>query len=247
MAPFTLRLDTIAVKRCRTLRLADGARARTQNHRFPRFRLTRAEDEQGNSLIFQQPAPFPFDFETSRSVIIFLKPPAQATKKVAHLEGVALVVVPLGRETLEIPDISAAKGVAHSVGRGENAVTLTVQEIERTDKSLFVRFKVLARTPQKQGAGLNPYLSAKFLAASLKLKNAEGRLLSAQSSTNNGNDGELTLGIKFTPEFFPRPGQDWNLWTDLPYPTGPLSLLLDAPSEFVQTQVPFSFSDLPLP
>lgn len=206
----------------------------------PRFRLTRAADAQGNSLLLPaRDDPFPFRFNSwSFPRAVELKVPAAPTPNLAQLEGVAVVVVPTKRETLEIPDIAASKGTAHTFGTGRGAVSLTVEEVKQTGNSLSLRLKVRALGDRDDEGLSSPLLSAELLMGALQLKTADGQILSSGGYGANGGSNELLINAQFVA---PQPaGQNAAA-------PGPLTLLLDAPTEFAQTEVPFSFENVPLP
>ena len=213
----------------------------------PRFRLTRVSDQAGHSLLSGPQGSSPFRFEKWRGPqSVYLKM-ADGARTLTRIEGVAIVVVPTREESLEIPNATEATGIERRFGRGDDAVTLTIEAVKRTVDFVSLRLKIVPIVQDKAGHTHNPLLWAEFVAASLKLKSADGRVLSALNYQTEPGDQDLTVWIGFRPDFVLQPGQQWPIRAEPAYPTGPLTLILNAPTAFVQTEIPFSFSEIPLP
>ncbi len=210
----------------------------------PRIRLSRAEDEAGRSLLLP-PDPNRANSEYgngfSQQIDVFLSAPEKGSHTLAHLEGVATYVLVDKREHWEIADLLKTPNATHTFESGGQNVTASVVGAEKKGATLQLEFQLRAPQGADLNEGKNPLFSFEQISSSLHLRDAKGRTLSSGGYSGSGESNGYTLQLRFP---LSAPGQAGAGATSL---VEPLSLVFDAPTEFVQTQVPFSFSDLPLP
>ena len=219
----------------------------------PRLRVTRADDEQGRSLVLPPIAekkPFYFfsmqGLNGEKADTVALLPPQNDARRLAHLDGVAIYILPGAREIWETPIALDGKfPIEHDFKNSGQDVHLSIQSIERKGENLAVNLVMSAQNSANWGALGNPLFSSSNALGWMHFEDASGAILRAKSEGGGQEGNRMNARATFylpqnmTP--FPRPGVE---------PTKlalPLKFTLDVPTEFVQTEVPFSFSDIPLP
>ena len=241
----------------------------------PRLRITRAEDEQGRALTldkmedrqrFMAPGVNPYLFR--QPLTIRLSQPAADARKLAHLEGVAIYVVPSAREFWEVPDALNAKDVEHEFISNDQTFRAVLQSVTQQGDGVEVKLKITA-APEADLVRLGdprippPLLSLRNVPSAMSLEDANGNILRPSSSNINesSSDGITLVTAQFRQYTVPTRvvfrdgtvvrGNDgtamrFRIASKNPL-APPFKFIFDAPKDFVQTEVPFSFSDVPLP
>jgi len=218
----------------------------------PRIRLTRADDDKGRSLLSKDAAPTMGNFYSFRPQDpIKLLPPQADAQKIAHFEGVTTYVLYSKRETWEVPDVLNAKNVGHDFQNGGQTLRALVQSVQKAGDKLTVNIHI--NGPETNGAAAvpNPFLSFQQIVAAIRLTDAKGRALQPAGYGGHSSGNVYNINANFTlppSQTPPAIGMDGKPMDDeTPTFDGPIKLTFNVPTEFVQTQVPFSFHDLPLP
>ena len=230
----------------------------TRDPRLPvvgpsRVRVTRAEDEQGRSLVpppAAEKAPFYFfssqDSGDAATKTVALLPPQSDARKLMHFEGVVIYVLSGAREKWEIPlALDGKYPIEHDFKNGGQDVRISVGSVERKGENLSVKIGMSAPNNGDWGVLGNPLFSSSDTLSWMHIEDASGAILRA-TSDGGGQEGNKmnARAIFYLPQnmtLFPRNG------TEPAKLTLPLRFVFDAPTEFVQTEVPFSFENLPLP
>jgi len=217
-----------------------------------RIRLTRADDDQGRSLAPEQKQQDMNNvYYGSPLATIGLRSPEADTKSIAHLEGVEVYVLPSKHEIWEVPDALGAKNVSHAFGSNGQTLSATVKDVVRQGNTLTVNFHISGFAVDGDGTVQNPLFHFEQLMAAIQLTDAKGRVLQGGGYGGTSGGNELTINANFilppsqTPPAMGMDGKPMDAET--PTFSGPIKLVFNVPTEFVQTQVPFSFHDLPLP
>ncbi len=229
--------------------------------REPRVRITRAQDDKGRSLLIEDGEPATFDLSGptrrgARSTMqepVAVARPAPDARRLAHLEGVVTWVVPLQTERWEEADLLATPQLRHQFESNGQQIVLTLYS--GMSKSELISLRIQADVPATliEDKTPNPLFNKEQLIKSFYLEDAEGYLL-------RGRDGEGS----FTPDrtqfnAYTRPqltGERNPAFVTPESPTEkpgqhkialPVKWVFEAPKNWVKTEVPFAFSDLPLP
>jgi len=219
---------------------------------WPRIRLLRADDDKGRSLRPEQNPPVPGTFYNfaQQGPVPLLAPQADA-KILARLEGIATYVLPSKHETWEVPDVLNAKNVGHDFQNGGQTLRALVQSVQKAGDKLTVNIRVNGPETKEAAAVPNPFLSFQQIVAAIRLTDAKGRALqqAGYGGNSSGNVYNINANFSLPPSQTPPAiGMDGKPMDDeTPTFDGPIKLTFTVPTEFVQTQVPFSFHDLPLP
>ena len=241
----------------------------------PRLRITRAEDEQGRALTMDKVegrqrsmAPGLNPYLSRQPLTMRLSRPAADARKLAHLEGVAIYVVPSAREFWEVPDALNAKDVEHEFISNDQTFRAVLQSVTQKGDGVEVKFEITA-APEADLVRLgdpripHPLLSLRDVPSAMSLEDANGNILRPSSSNINESrtDGITLVTAQFRQYIVP---------TRVIYGDGtvvrandgavmrfkitaknslapPFKFIFDAPKDFVQTEVPFSFTDVPIP
>lgn len=220
----------------------------------PRVRITRAEDEKGRSFGIENPNHYQIGFGGGMNgpVSVALRPSTSGSQKLAHLEGVAVYVLPTKRHHWEVDDVTNAKDASHDFLFAGQKMMFSIQNAHQSGNTINLDLRL--SSPHKGDNGRNLSFSYALLSSSVHVLDAKGQQLAMSSSGGSRNDNQLTMQAGFsapgrrTPPVAMQNGKMVTLPTpETPILTGPFKLSFDIPTEFVQTQVPFSFSDVPLP
>lgn len=231
----------------------------------PQVRLTRAEDEKGRSLV----APKADDRQRfiyglssfSLSSTRFsqrLLPPAPDARQLARLEGVTIYALGSARERWEVPDALKAKGAEHEFQSNEQTFRAVLQSVAQKEEGFELKFEI--STPvvadlanREMGRSRNPLLSSQSLSRAIRLEDANGKVLRSNGSSSNISSGKVTMTTRFRadnyrPQFEMVNGNFVRIRAAGKEQAAlPLKFIFDVPINYVQTEVPFSFADLPLP
>ncbi len=223
----------------------------------PTIRLTRADDENGRSLLLPQPAPYKYDMMLygNSPIQAQLSAPAEGAQKLAHLEGEATYVLSAKNLTWELPDIVNSKGAAREFPSAGQTIRVEVESAKIGDESVTVNLDVNAwpadeatapqaptETDRAMMGPTNPLLSVDVLLAALRIEDANGQILRSGALKAQIISGEISIQAQFfaTENMYGISNEKLEV-------VGPLKLVFDGPVEWVQTQVPFAFKDVPLP
>ena len=259
--PFQIQLQTLNLSVHKSLQLGDGAYSYANNDYAPRirfdvvpapfvevsaarFRLTRAQDEQGRSLLFVQTDPrfkSPDDDKIwSNSSSFRLAKPAEGAQKIAVIEGVANYVLPAKSESWTVPDLLQTPYAAHDYLSGGQNVRVAVESVRLDDKGeLQLEMEITTDDEGGFAGGFggvrNPIFSTSVFSKNLRIEDAQGHRFYARSTSGGGSE--------------PKMSEKLILLLEDPKATiaPPLKLTLELPTDFVQTEVPFSFTNVPLP
>ena len=228
-------------------------------------RLTRAEDEQGRSLLApinanQQRNEIFSVYQTNRQrqLNLTLLPPAEDAATLAHLEGVVVYALASATERWEIPDLLSAPTWKREFS-GDNrkyAVTISAAPAAaRADGAITLSIEVTADHPAPADQIAPPMLDADAVLNALKLRDSDGLKWNSDLDRSNGehSPNQMKASVTFTPAqgYGGFVQQSIVLGAAQPAPAkapaATLRLTFDAPVEAVQTEAPFSFENLPLP
>ncbi|RYX85855.1 hypothetical protein EON83_03620 [bacterium] len=221
----------------------------------PRLRLTRAEDEEGRSLLLDQRQPstnFNWDAGRATQTSVRLRTIEGGSKKLTHLEGVTVYVLPTRYEKWQVADVLTAKDATHDFQDLRLDLNAARQLGNRLQLDLEVTPPV-GTGVMNNGRPNQTSFSTSQLLSFIKIKDATGQELIQSGYDSNENNGKIKVQMNFVVN--PRTTRPVVIENGQPVRrpltptkiTAPLSLSLNAPVDFVQTEVPFSFSDLPLP
>ena len=221
----------------------------------PQVRLTRAEDEQGRSLVPQldeneiaQNRVNRYNFYGNASyqqqnANVELGTPAPNAKTLANLEGVVVYAVVSKTEKWEVPDLLAAPEWTHSFTSPDGTVALKIAATPNDDETGGLKVKIEATSSnddQTYERVTYPLEQTDPLLAAIRIEDANGVVYHNQGY--NATGGQTTkISTTFLPE------NDAPEEGARPQPKGPFKFVMNAPVEVVQTEVPFAFKDVPLP
>ena len=218
----------------------------------PQTRVTRAEDDQGRSLlpelsegeIFSQ-KPQAYGFYSSRyweqsHASARLLAPAPDAKMLAHLEGNVVYAVVSKREKWEIADVLSAPQWTHSFPSDAGEINVKIQATPTAEGNVKMEIEVSSSRDVPDNQVRQPLMAIQPLIENIRLRDANGVVFRYSGYNSGGRDNLLTLRTTFVPVG----KNDLSATTTL---NGPIRFVLDAPVEVVQTQVPFAFENVPLP
>ena len=197
---------------------------------LPILRLSRAEDEKGRSLLPPPRPMFPgFERRGYGAQFSFsdLRIPAEGAQKLAHLEGTAICAFPTGYEKWEVPDLVNAAGWNYNFQSNNQIYRFEVVKAKREGDKVDVKLEV------------SPPFDSQKIMKRMKLVDAQGHLFDNNGSSSDGSTIEAQFGLS------DRQGADKT--DKQPHPPSPLKLSFEVPTEWVQTAIPFSFENVPLP
>lgn len=212
-----------------------------------RVRITRALDEKGRAL-----EPGPPDWRQNNSIYFWINgvwnspetratllPPAPDARKLAHLEGVAIYVFPTARDRWEVPDALNSKERTHEFTSHGQTVRTEIKSIKRNGDDIDLTIEISNDNPDAWGELGTPLFAIVQAAQWMRFEDANGNVLRSRygNSTNRKKVGDE---IRFSP---PSQRSSASKITIKP----PFKFIFDAPTEWAQTEVPFSFQDVPLP
>ncbi len=223
--------------------------------REPLLEITRAQDDQGRSL---RPEAY-YSINADLSCRVRFGSLSKDACRIAHLDGKVTYVLTSRREMWEVPDVLNAKGVFHDFQINGSSVRASLGESQKTFEGVEIGINIATITPAKQtvntptplGVAVNaPVWQFVNIADLIQVLDAQGHPLRKALFTgvNDGNHLEGALHFFLTPKFVTPPQNGQPLpQRAMPNLAEPLKLTLESPSDLIQTEVPFSFSDIPLP
>ena len=259
VGPFQIQLPRLELLDSKSVQLGDGAALPAPDHRLsvildwtsdpqlqivggPRLRLTRADDEAGRSLLVEETARQSPDYYQANPIRIGLKLPAAGAQTLAHLEGVATYVLPTKLARWEVPDLMATPNAEHQFGSNGETVTVKITRVTRDGANLKLEMQAVASRPLIEGQAANPLIATSSIFNSLRLTQADGRKYISRGGTSTGgakNISDIRADFALGEANLDQIG--------VPNPNDPIRLSLEVPTEWVQTDVPFAFENVPLP
>ena len=224
----------------------------------PQTRLTRAEDEQGRSLVPQldenqraQNRVNRYNFYGNsawerQNATVNLAAPAPDAKTLTHLEGVVIYAVVTKTDNWEVPDLLAAPQWTHTFASPDGTVAVTIAATPNADEDQAggLKLKIEATSSNAdQSYERIPYPLEQVepLIQAIRIVDANGTVY--RSNGYNATGGQNTkISLSLRPE-----NSDVTEEAAQPKLQSPISLVMDAPVEVVQTEVPFAFQNVPLP
>ena len=216
-----------------------------------RPRLTRAEDDQGRSLLPPEERrnrerynAYSFYSRNGSQSNLTLSPPAPDAQKISHLEGVVVHSLVTKTEIWEVPDLMSAPEWTRQFTGGDENFGMTIKPAlakGKPENRVTIAVEVVSNRRLDSNQIPPPMMAANPLVAAIKIRDAKGvELRNSGSSSATGNDGKLT----FTATYYPQSSYyDENSKTL----AMPLSLTFEAPLEVAQVEAPFAFEDVLLP
>ena len=222
----------------------------------PQARVTRAEDDKGRSLVPGPDDKQEYDAQVNRynfygnsawlqkEARLTLNPPADDAKTLSHLEGVVIYAVVTKAEKWEVPDLlSAPQWTRTFDGPDGNVVVKVTATSNAADENGGLQVKIEA-TPsnydEDSEAVVYPLSDAESLLSTMRIVDGNGTVY---RNSGLSADGGPTLSVSAT--FLPEDdGQDAAA---RPQAKSPYKMIMNAPIEIAQTEVPFSFQNVPLP
>ncbi len=217
--------------------------------------ITKAEDEQGRA-IQEHEAPVQLITNSNAWEIgmrnFRFKAPEVGSQKLAHLDGVMICVLPTKYEIWSIGNVLTTQNATHEFKSEGQTVRVTITSVHQQGNNLGLVMKVFVPSAGAEN-GRPHLLSNAQLLRSIRLVDAKGRELKHGSYNLSGNNTEAILQENF---YFPIPTLQFTGGNskvqprplpETPNLTEPVAFTLHTPVECIQTEVPFSFSNLPLP
>ena len=203
----------------------------------PQIKIARADDERGRPFTLTQSTHYLTSSNSFLYHAVEFDPFSMPRKRLAHLAGTGTFLLGLKRKTWEVPDVVIAKKITVEIETAAVPIYISVNVFRNTD-GILVRFELKSRSPVKvenHPEWDNPLLSPQFISF-MRALDAKGQPV----KSSVGSISNIPSGYRFDCHFTTTQG-------NASLPPQPLKLFFDIPTEFVQTEVPFSFSDVPLP
>ena len=226
-------------------------------------KVTRADDDQGRSLILKPDQRNPFRFammgRSGRQLNVTLEPPQPTSRALSHLEGSVICLLAKQYETWEVPDVLNTKDTTHQFDVSGERVRLSIKPTMLADSiALEIQATTSVDTMPNMNIGgprfRNPMMEINQYSSMVRLIDANGQILETNGGGGSSSSKETKAQMNFRPPtkpFVPFVMKDGEKVPGPPPPppvlVGPFKLVIKAPTEIVQTEVPFSFSNLPLP
>ena len=203
-----------------------------------RLRVDTAVDENGVSLLRErQPDPPPgsgaHGFAGRWHLLADLDCPPAHGQRIAKLAGRLTMVADTGSELWEVPDLLTAANVTRKVA----GVQVTLAGVKRQGEGFLVSFRAAREGgDEKQFARFRDTVNG--WASRLRVVDADGRPLRRSGGGGSAGPDQVTLDMIFT-----RPAAD----PGTEQPGEPAKLVWRVPTGTRELDVPFTFTDLPLP
>ena len=212
--------------------------------------LTRADDDKGNSLARPQGL-FLFGPVTGsgRALNVDLKPPQPTTRSLSHLEGSIFCLLAKQCETWEVPDVLNTKDTTHQFNIADGKIQLSIKPTALPDSiTLDIQVTPLEDGQNKKVLTLpNPLMDAKQYGSMVRLTDANGQTLFSKEAEDITSGPQTKVRMNFRPLIKPAALKEGEMPLTSATLVGPFKLVIKAPTEIVQTEVPFSFTNLPVP
>ena len=269
VGPFQLRLQNVQSNFNQTVNVsADKKDVRSQKRQFslafgsktdpivnivgsPMILLDRVEDDKGRSLLDANAnrwMRYGFEAGWGANRAQNIQTPAADAKMLARVEGKAIYVVPSAWQQWEIADVLGKKDLTHEFRSGGRTITVIVKSAEREGNGINLKLEISA-PPQgnNNGGEADPLLSFGQMAKAFTLQDANGNVLRPGGYGGSSNGEKMEISGQFDLVTNRGPRGDNGEMPAPPEIAEPIKLVFDAPTEFVQTPVPFAFKDVPLP
>ena len=220
-----------------------------------RTRVTRATDDQGRSLLnktdadergFSSYSFYQNNWEQGRTNLR-LRAPADDAGALSHLEGAVVYALVAKTEVWEVPDLLSKTEWKRTFQSDGQKFEMTLTPTFK-DERLSVRIEVLTNRPNGDNQVGHPLMATSPVFEGLRVFDATGTPLRGDSNGGSNSNTKMSVNAVFYP--LPRPRirtAEGEAETPVKTLTMPLKLVFEAPVDVVQTEVPFSFSDVPLP
>ena len=215
---------------------------------LPVVRATRAEDDQGRSLLAPPRAPQNATYDagftdvwSQKTATLQLLPPAADARAIAHLEGEALYMVATKRALWEVTDLLKDKEPTYTFNIGETPVKVTMNNarIENERARFEIKFALPVGTSWQSFSG-NLY-SVYGVVNWMTMEDAAGTRLIGSGDGGGSNAEGFSSYVTFS---LPPNAPDQ---TEQPKLKLPLKFTFEPPTDWVQAQAKFKFEDVPLP
>ena len=218
-----------------------------------RVRLTRADDDQGRSLLLpaeekrragERLNAYSFYARNNPQSNLALSPPEPDAKAISHLEGVVVHSIVTKTEVWEVPDLMGAPEWKRQFQSDGETYDVTIKpEIAKgsPENRVTLKVEVVASQGFKANEIPMPMMAATPLMMAMKIRDAKGlELRNNGSSSSMGQDGKLTFSVTYAPQsnYYDESSKTLAM---------PLQLTFEAPLEVAQTEAPFAFTDVILP
>ena len=288
---FMTRLQGLSVTLFKAVTLTGETPAHAQNDRLevalqmvpdprlplvglPRLRATRAQDEQGRSLLPAPGAPVPDPYDSGFQDIwsnsnqtLRLAPPQSDAKTLAHLEGTATYLLPTKRELWTVPDCLNADKPSRQFQSAGQTVTATLVSAALNGNTVQATLKL--QWPGARDDALQRQFYPLYTVASwMHLEDADGIIWRARpgGGSSGGDYVNTTTSFYSTGKRAPAGPNDPNAApatapaATAPAATAPaaaidaskapklpVKFVFSMPTQWAQAEVPFSYQDVPLP
>lgn len=212
-----------------------------------RVRITRAVDEKGRAL-----EPFSSKGRNRNSIYLWtgdvwnspdtqaiLLPPAPDARQLAHLEGVAIYVFPTTRDRWEVPDALNATELTHEFTSHGQTVRTEIKSIKRNGDEIDINIEISNDNPDAWGELGTPLFAMEQAAHWMRFEDANGNVFRSRDG-NSTDRKKISNKLSFSLLSKRTPSGKVEI-------KPPFKFIFDAPTEWVQTEVPFSFENVPLP
>ena len=224
----------------------------------PSLRATLALDDQGRSLLLDdKPDDGAFfdagDVRKDQQKPLRLARPAPDARRLARLEGVATFVLATKTERWEVPDVLAQPEWTHAFQSNGQQIELRARASPQKEGAVSLSLDAVTSAAPRAGARPLPLFSTDRLMQSVTLEDAQGYILRGRGDSGSLNRERTQINVFSTLRLT---GERNPAFATPDAPTqklgehqlvGPLKFVFETPTEWIQTQVPFAFSDLPLP
>ncbi|HVF09295.1 MAG TPA: hypothetical protein VNA16_00740, partial [Abditibacteriaceae bacterium] len=208
-----------------------------------KLKLEQATDEQGNSLLppgmmgrFNDVGSYFGAFQAASPLNLSAQLTPGPGTRITKLKGTLRLSVETKKEVWEVPDILQARDIAKTITKPGGNERYLVQEVKQRGQNYEVHV-IVSRAGRDDRDERGEGRINHNIFSSLRLVDAQGRELQPSGSSTRGGNNELTGNISFTR---PQGGNAGDVGE-------PVKLVWDIPTESKAIEVPFEFTDLPLP
>lgn len=218
-----------------------------------RPRLTRAEDDQGRSLLVpadearrngERFSAYSFYSRNNSQTNLMLSSPAPDAKKISHLEGVVVHSLVTKTEIWDVPDLLSAPEWNRQFKSGDQTFDMTIKAAlakGNPENRVTLTIEVASNTRIESNEIPPPMLAANPIMSAIKIRDAKGlELRNNGSSSATGNNGKLNFSATYYPQsnYYEESSKTLAM---------PLKMTFEAPVEVAQIEAPFAFEDVLLP
>lgn len=219
----------------------------------PSVQVTQALDDRGGSLVPKEQettSDLNWNFNTLN---VRLNVPRSDSKKLIYLEGRVTYVICTKFEKWEVVDVLNAKSTSHDFQSDGQTIRVFIRKARLQGKNFLLDIGIVPTSPLPKDTSSWYLFAAKQLLPQISLTDAQGTplVLTGYRGLVERTDKRSLVQANFV--FSPNSTETikWSMpflpSSPLPKLVEPISFRLNAPTSLVQTEVPFSFSNLPLP